>query len=66
MTTPPRRFPPRLRINAGKAKTPTTWVSSQRLHDEKRGTASARGYGAAWRKLRNDVKLSVLTVNAPP
>ena len=60
MTTPPRRFPPRLRINAGKAKTPTTWVSSQRLHDEKRGTASARGYGAAWRKLR------LVILNAEP
>lgn len=51
----PRKFPPRLRINAGKPKTPSTCVSSQRIHDEKRGTAHQRGYGANWRKLREVV-----------
>ena len=58
--TEPRRFPPRLRINAGKAAAPRAWVNAQQRHDEKRGTASQRGYGAAWRKLR------LVILNAEP
>lgn len=42
---PPRIRPPRL---ASQRLTPAT-------HDEKRGNSSQRGYGGAWRKLREMV-----------
>jgi 5-methylcytosine-specific restriction protein A len=42
---PPRIRPPRL----------VTQRLSPATHDEKRGTSSQRGYGAAWRRLREMV-----------